>query len=223
MFKPTALAFVVLLAVVAMPGVATANNTVGVTSDAAIGTETSANCPTGCGLEVTMDGSSNNAHVRESDAHSEETIYSAEFLLDMNDLAMTDGDWHFVGTWRREIPSAKNAMRVIVRYRAGQVNPYKIRIVCRNDNNSWTQPGGNSLPPNGSSTIKVEWQQSSGVDTNDGICRFYRNGVLRVEATNLDNDTYTMGSATLGVAQVDAGTSGSQYYDSFVAMRSIEP
>ena len=206
-------------------GAASAVNTVAVTQAAALGPETGDPilCPAGCGLEVTMDGSGNNAHVRESDAHNIETVYTFEFKIDMNNLTMTDLDWHIIATGRREVPSPRNVWRLLVRFREGQVNPYKIRVVCRNDSNAWNQPGGHSLPTSGVSDIKLEWQQSSGVDTNDGFCNFYRNGILRASTNTLDNDTHTLGSLTLGVAQVDAGTVGSQYYDSVGTLRTIAP
>ena len=180
------------------------------------------------GLAVTMDGSTNKVFVRD-ESPNDEHVYRATFKIDMNNLTMTDGDWHFVATFRAEpggpdnYASARNLMRVLVRYREGQANPYKIRFVARNDNRTWNQPGGHSLPPAGSSTIMVEWQASSGPGNNDGFARFYRNGVLRATASNLDNDTWAgIGSATLGIDQVDAGTSGTMYYDSFESYRTLQ-
>jgi len=214
--------FIVLAGLLAFVFVAPAiaQNSLSVTNAAAIdGTY---------GLEVTMDGSSNKAFVRD-ESPADEHVYRATFKIDMNNLAMTDGDWHYVATFRAEPggpdsnPSARNLMRIIIRYREGQANPYKIRFVARNDNGTWNQPGGHSLPPSGSSTITVEWQAASAPGANDGFGRFYRNGVLRATASGLDNDTWAgIGSATLGVDQVDAGTSGSMYYDSFESFRTLQ-
>jgi hypothetical protein len=195
---------------------ALANNTVAVTNAAALDGS--------FGLEVTMDGSTNNAHVRDL-SPNDETTFRATFLFDANALTMTDGDWHFIATWRAEPggpaghPSPRNEMRLLVRFRQGQTNPYKIRIVCRNDNGTWAQPGGHSLPLNGSSELTVEWQ--AGAD-GAGFCNFYRNGILRA-TTTLDNDQRTIGSSTLGVAGVDAGTSGSSYWDRFESFRTLLP
>lgn len=206
--------------ILAQGSAASANNTTAATPAAAL--------EGNFGLEVTMDGSSNNAHVRDL-SPTDEITFRATFLFDANALSMTDGDWHYIATWRAEPggpanhPSPRNEMRLQVRYRAGQVNPYKIRIVCRHDSGFWAQPGGHSLPLSGVSVLTVEWQAASAPGANDGFCRFYRNGVLRAEATGLDNDERTIGSSTLGVAQVDLGSIGSSYYDSFESYRDLGP
>lgn len=220
-FRATALCIVVMALSVGRSAPAYAANSLNVTGPAAL--------EGSFGLAVTMDGSTNKVFVRDS-SPNDEHVYRATFLIDMNSLAMTDGDWHFIATFRAEPggpdnnPSARNLMRILVRYRQGQTNPYKIRFVARNDNKTWNQPGGHSLPPSGVSTITVEWQAASGPGANDGFARFYRNGVLRAEATGLDNDEWAgIGSATLGIDQVDAGTVGTMYYDSFQSFRTLSP
>jgi hypothetical protein len=176
------------------------------------------------GLAVTMDGSTNKAFVRDFTPDGE-TVYRATFKIDMNNLAMNTDDWHFIATFRADdTTSARNLMRIIVRYKAGDINPYKIRFIARNDDKSWAQPGGHSLPTSGVSTITVEWQAATGPGANNGIGRFYRNGILRAQVTNLDNDTWNgIGSAQLGVDQVDPGTVGTIYYDSFESFRTLLP
>lgn len=200
---------------------AAAGNTLDVTAPAAL--------EGSYGLAVTIDGSTNKAFVRDS-SPVDEHVYRATFLIDMNNLTMTDLDWHFVATFRAEVggpdayPTPRNLMRILVRYRAGQANPFKIRFVARNDNMTWNQPGGHSLETSGVSVITVEWQAASGPGANDGFARFYRNGILRAEATGMDNDEWAgIGSATLGVDQIDAGTSGTMYYDGFESYRTLLP
>ncbi len=214
----TRIGILVVLGVVLASG-AWASNTLSVTAGAAI--------EGNYGLQVTMDGTNTKAFVRD-ESPADESTYRATFLIDMNNLTMTDGDWHFIATFRAETDdgyaSARNLMRVLVRYRAGQTNPYKIRIVCRNDDRTWVQPGGHSLPTTGSSKITVEWQASSAPGANDGFCRFYRNDILRAQGTGIDSDVWHgIGSATIGVDQVDAGTIGSIHYDSFESYRTLSP
>ena len=191
------------------------------------------------GLAVTVDGSPNKADVRNycnggvSNCPNDETTYRFSFLIDMNNTAMDDFSIVRIATVRSRSGgpmglSNRNEAFVHVRYRDGQASPYKIRMACRRDDNTWAQLGGHSLPPSGVRRVTVEWQAASAPGANDGICRIYVNTsaqslILRAEDTGIDNDTRAIGEIWMGVDRVPANMVGTFYYDSFESFRTLAP
>lgn len=209
-------------------GPALANNSIAASTAAAIdGTY---------GLAVTLDGSPNKADVRnlrpdnpgDPPGPNDETTYRASFKINMNDVVMNEDFTHNIFTMRALAggPSGvdnRNELRISVKWKGADVNPFKLRMSCRQDDKSWAYVGGHSLPRPGVRTITVEWQASSAPGANDGICRLYVNGVLRGERTDIDNDQRTIGAVWMGVDGVRPGTIGTQYYDSFESFRTLSP
>ncbi len=216
------------LALALMAGSAFGVNSVTVNGDAAI--------DGAFGMEVLIDGSNNVADVRnicptsagDPPGPTDEAVYRASFKVNMNGLAMDEGVLHHIATVRAHngCPaglSNRNEIRVFVRFRGADVNPYKIRIQCRNDNLSWTFVGGHSLPSLNNRTVGLEWQAASAPGADDGVCRMFINNILRAETTTLDNDERAIGQFRLGVDRIDTNTSGSMYYDTFESFRTLAP
>lgn len=223
------LAVCAALVVSALP--ATATNLVQVTGAAAI--------EGSFGLEAVLDGSTNKANVRnycpggpsDPPGPCDEVEYRSSFLIDMNNLAMNDLDIFRIQTLRSRSGgplglSNRNEAYVHVRYRVGQVNPYKIRMACRNDSGSWVQLDGHSLPPSGVRKVTVEWKAASAPGANDGACRLYVNtsaqaDILRSSSETVDNDERAIGEVWLGPDRTAASMVGTYYMDSFESTRAV--
>ncbi len=170
------------------------------------------------GLEVLVDGSANAAYV--ADTHpTAEAAYRASFRIGHNNLSMSEGSSHavFLG---RMANGQGNVLRLFMSQRGGN---YKLRCWWKKDGGGTGFCGQLTFAPV-NTRITVEWAQSTGPGDNNGIIRLFKGDVLKVERTNLDNDTYVIDTVRLGLPQgATATTSGSFYLDDFTSFRTLSP
>ncbi len=174
------------------------------------------------GLEVTMQGDTANAFVRDNSPDSE-TVFRANFQLKRNTISFVAPNSNVVFFAMQETgpPPDKGVIRltmgkfadgrVFVRAFAGQNTPLNFRFI-----------GGTIITP-ATTVIGVEWVKSDpGAD--NGQLRLYRNGLLQQNRLDVKNDALDIDHVRFGAPSlVDASTTGSYYLDSYESFRTLSP
>jgi hypothetical protein len=91
---------------------------------------------------------------------------------------------------------------------------YQVRPGALNDAGAWTDSGWYYIQ-NKWSAVELDYQGSA----YDGAVSLYIDGALKQSLIDIDNDTRTVDAASLGAMGVDAGASGSLYFDDFDSRR----
>lgn len=170
------------------------------------------------GLEVLVDGSANQAFV--ADTHpSQEIAYRASFRIGHNNLSMAEGTGHavFMG---RMAGGVGNVLRLFMVRQGGT---YKLRCRWKKDIDGTGFCGQLTFAPV-NTRVTVEWAAATSPGADDGFIRLFKGDVLQAERTGLDNDTYVIDTARLGLPQgASPTTSGSFYLDDFTSFRTLSP
>ncbi len=68
--------------------------------------------------------------------------------------------------------------------------------------------------------IEFDWQASSAPGANNGSLTFWLDGIQQASQTGINDDTRRIDTIRLGeVTGLDAGTSGTEYFDAFESRR----
>jgi hypothetical protein len=69
--------------------------------------------------------------------------------------------------------------------------------------------------------LEVEWRAATASGANDGYLTLWIDGTQQANLSTIDNDTWRVDRARLGaLSSLDAGTSGTYYFDAFESRRS---
>lgn len=188
------------------------------------------------GLEVTIDGAANTDDTYVVTEHpTAETAYTFSFLIDPNDMSMDPTQYFLIGSIRKTNPPLRNFFLIYLR-RSGSDQYWEIQSNVRDDSGSfqtWQTPvkicgdAGTVIPCTSVTPVefRFEWVAADAGMTN-GSMRVFKNGTVRKEFLNLDNDTTTIDEAWFGAIFMSNGTqngasnaNGSYYFDSFVSTR----
>jgi hypothetical protein len=163
------------------------------------------------GLQAVIDDT--NALYVTDDRPNAEPRYRMRFYFDPNSISMANGDTHLL---LRGYSGSTIVLRVEFGFSAGG---YQIRAALLSDNSSWTE--SNFFPiSDDPHFIELDWRAATAAGTNDGGLTIWIDGVQQVDLINIDNDTWRIDRARLGaVASLDAGTSGTYFFDSFESRR----
>jgi hypothetical protein len=155
-----------------------------------------------------------NAIYVTDDNPNAEPRYRMRFYFDPNSLAMADGDAHIL--FRGYSGTTTIVVRVEFGYSAGG---YQIRAALMSDAATWTE--SNWIPiTDASHAIELDWRAATAAGANDGGLTLWIDGTQQVDLTGIDNDTWRIDRARLGaLASLDAGTSGTYYFDVFESRR----
>lgn len=192
------------------------------------------------GLELLMDGGTDQAYVQD-DTPNGETTYRASFWLKRDDLFMdncggTCSTRYVTFLARQQNPGA-SVFRIIMARLAqdGQFGArYVARFGARNDNGTFLFVG--SVLFTGSIDqrhITLEWQAGDPF-TNNGIVRLLQspNGgtpQLVGERTDIQNGTMSVDFVRMGAVSgltdqaTDSNSTGSMFFDSFESFRTLLP
>jgi RHS repeat-associated protein len=162
----------------------------------------------GYGLQATASGSTS-MQVTDYSPLGEKQ-YHTRFYFNPSNFNLTPEDR--VGIFSAY--GGNTAFRVFLRYSGGT---YWIQQDYQTDN--LTYVGGVYRPLTaGWQALEFDWRAASAPGANDGSLSMSINGVLVETLSGIDNDTYTVETVQMGlVASVDAGMSGSLYFDGFVS------
>ncbi len=142
-----------------------------------------------------------------------EPRYRARFYFDPNSITMAAGDMHtlFYG-----FSGSTSVLRVDFR-RSGGV--YQLMSRALDDGSIWTATPWFTIS-DAPHVIEFDWQASSAAGANNGSLTFWLDGTQQANLTGIDNDTRRMDTVRLGVVTgLDAGTSGTEYFDAFESRR----
>ena len=165
------------------------------------------------GLQALINDSTT-MYVRD-DSPNAEPRYRARFYFDPNSVAMLAGDYQYI---LQGYANATNTivLRVEFKYNSGL---YQVRAKILNDSGVWLNTGYTTLS-DAPHVLEVDWIAATAPGANDGHLTFWVDGVQRGELTGVDNDTYRMESARLGVVYISMiGTQGTVYFDAFESRR----
>jgi hypothetical protein len=209
---------VVGLGALTLAGVAMAENTLEVLPEAAMN-------GTNYGLKVIIDpGSLDEAYV-QSDHPQTESHFMVSFWVDAThlDLPITGGNKCFVFMkFYRDAPSPQQHTFIYL-CRNNDDTAWRIALNVRKDSEFWQYVGGTFLSGDASPNphfIEIEWQQASG--GNNGIARLWRDGALRLEATNIPNSAWNVDRVRVGIPpdpKLGPLASGFFYFDEYVSTR----
>jgi hypothetical protein len=175
-------------------------------------------------LEAISDGVSANAVWVQDNSPACETTYNVEWLT--KTVLVDADDQVFVFQVRSEVGDPNGPaveVRCLVRRQPGGPGTNdQIRCSARQDSGTFRNFGSAGYNPATDHTMRVELVRASAPGAVDGIARLFRDGVLRGEITDLDNDTRCLGAARIGIAQNLNPTTrpvGSFQFDSFASSR----
>jgi len=207
------------LGALALAGVAMAENTLEVVPEAAMN-------GTDFGLKVIIDqGALDYAYV-QSDHPNDESHFKVGFWLDATGLDLpiapqVNKQFVFMKFYS---DTATQQHTYVYICRNNEDTAWRVALNVKRDNNTFFWVGGTFLSgataPN-PHYIEVEWQAAD-PGMNNGFARLYRDGVLKREVTNLDNDTWRVDYVRVGIPplpRLGPAASGYFYFDEYVSTR----
>jgi len=208
------------LGALALAGGAAAENTLQVLPEAAMN-------GTNFGLKVMIDqGSLDEAYV-QSDHPQSESHFRVSFWVDPThlNLPVSGSNKKFVFMkFYRDAPSPQQHCFFYIS-RNNSDTAWRIAFMARKDSEAFREIGtvylaGNTSPD--PQFIEIEYQQASAPGANDGIARLWRNGVQKMNVTNLQNATWNVDMVRVGLPpgnKLGPLASGFFYFDEYVSTR----
>jgi hypothetical protein len=207
----------IVVAVVAVAGSASAANTVYADASAAMN-------GTNFGLVLDLDGTTTNAFV-EDQTPADETVYRASFWFDPNDLAMTNTNKFVIFLARTS--TFNNVLRLQFNYLSGN---YRVRLQVKKNNDAWADCRLNGdLGPrfmnigNEPTWITVEVRYGSNTES---LAQVTVNGVTHYKDGYWSN-AWAVDRVRLGgprMAQAQGGPfNGTVLFDEFESYRTMAP
>jgi len=145
-------------------------------------------------------------------AFSAETRFRNRFYFDPNGISIpNDNAFVIFYTWNEDY-SATYIIKLI-----NHSSVYSIQVIEATDG-AWSKSTDEHTISDAPHTIEIDWTASTAPGANNGQIVLIIDGVTEETLTGIDNDTESVGAVALGaVDEVDAGTSGTIYYDDFVS------
>lgn len=197
--------------------------TLAVNNAAAMGGTGGTACSGGpCGLEVTFNGATSAAFVRD-DTPANEGIYRAQFWFDPNNITMNDGTFHVLFRATQEVPF-RACFQIMLVKKSGLT-----RLWVRGLNNPGTERFTNriNIPADGPQLIQVEWERSDTPGVLNGyatISIIDGSAAGATETVMLNNSAFGVDFVNMGaVGNIAATTIGSHYFDEFESYRTLAP
>jgi chitodextrinase len=156
----------------------------------------------------------NNAIYMMDNTPNAEPHYRARFYFDPNSIVMADRDSHYLFYG---YAGTAPVLRVELRNSKGN---YQLRAAARNDSNGWANSSWTTISDT-PHVIEFDWRAASIAGANDGTLAFWIDEVQAASLSGIDNDTRRIDTIQLGaVAEIDAGTRGTYYFDAFESRRA---
>jgi hypothetical protein len=174
-------------------------------------------------LEAISDGVSANAVWVQDNSPACESTYNIEWLTK---TVLVDSDDQVMVFQVRSEAGEPNGpaveARCLVRRQPGSATNDQVRCSARQDAGGFRTFGTASYNAATNHTIRVELVRASAAGAVDGIARLFRDGQLRGEINDLDNDTRCLGAGRIGITQnLNAASRpvGSFQFDSYTSFR----
>ena len=164
------------------------------------------------GMQALIDDA-NTIYVTD-DTPNAEPRYRARFYFDPNSIAMGSTDAHFI--FKGFMGTATDILQVELRPSSGV---YQLRAKLLNDSATFIISNWFTIS-DAPHFIEVDWRAATSAGANNGGLTLWIDGVQQADLTGVDNDTLRVDRARLGaLAGIDAGTSGTYYFDAFESRR----
>jgi hypothetical protein len=147
------------------------------------------------------------------DTPSAEPRYRARFYFDPNSITMANGD-NFV-LFKAYAGTNTAVVRVEFRQSSGS---YQLRAALLNNSAGWVTSSWFTIS-DATHFFEFDWRAATAAGANDGGLTLWIDGTQQADLTGVDNDTLRIDSVQLGVFGIDAGTSGTYYFDAFESRR----
>jgi hypothetical protein len=155
-----------------------------------------------------------NAIYVTDDRPNAEPRYRVRFYFDPNSISMTDGNAHFI--FKGFMGTGTEVVQLEFRRAAGA---YQVRASIVDDGSLWFNTIWVTLS-DAPHSIELDWRAAPGSGANNGGLTLWLDGIQQANLTGVDNDTRRVDRARLGaLASIDAGTSGTYYFDAFESRR----
>jgi phosphatidylserine/phosphatidylglycerophosphate/cardiolipin synthase-like enzyme len=137
-----------------------------------------------------------------------ETHYSARFYFDPNNVQSPNDGFYLMAL-------SSNAGWVGCVYLEQQGNDYYSLNLCgKNDAGNWLETES-VLIADEWQAIELEWKAATSSGANNGYIKLYIGDELATSIENIDNDTHSITTTSLGVLDTPTGASGIVYFDEF--------
>lgn len=153
-------------------------------------------------LKISLEGSTNHAYVQSNEPNNTPT-FTQDWLMKKKTLDMDAQKKVCFAMTKRKAP-ARPVYRAFIR--KNLLGKLKMIVVVEQESgppvriNAFRVPGGTFR-------VTLEYASATNADSNDGVLRVYKNGVLESERTNLDNPD-PVGRARIG----HCGGTGTGFY-----------
>jgi len=176
---------------------------------------------TNYGMEVTMDGTTTNAFVKDETPDGE-TVYRAQFWFDVNTWDGIDTDWVFISRTADETLWYAPYQVLMVK----KMGLWRIWLRAQNNTGVVRFTNRINLQPGSPSLLQIEWQQGDTPGALSGdvtLTVIDGYAVGSSVSTGLNNSTIVVDSVTMGAMQPKATQTGSLYFDEFESYRTLAP
>ncbi|MFN8444737.1 MAG: S8 family serine peptidase [Caldilineaceae bacterium] len=148
------------------------------------------------------------------DTPNTEPRYRARFQFDPNTVRLPNGLEHSI------FYGYQGSSTVISRLEFRISNGvYQVRGVLRNDGSTWTGSSWYAIS-DAPHALELDWRAATAAGANNGSLTLWIDGVQKGTVVGIDNDTRRIDRIRLGaVADLDAGSQGSYYFDGFKSTR----
>lgn len=183
------------------------------------------------GMQVSFDGAGGNAYVQDNSPNSESEYWVSVRLndnsLSFNPAAATKS-FQFMRAFTDDAASA-TVFRINVIDASTPGGNLRVFVLPTLDGGAFHPLGTEtfittSAVPPANNKFVFEWKAATGVGANNGRMVTYRDGILRKQITNLDNDTIRVGMVRMGgfgnTVSVANGTS--LFLDDFISTRTAQ-
>jgi YD repeat-containing protein len=151
-------------------------------------------------------------YVRD-DTPASETRYRFRFHFDPNSITMANGDYHSI------VEAGATNLAVIVNFKYSTASGYQLKAKARKDDGTYADLAYYSIS-DAPHVVEVEWTAATAAGANNGTTSLWIDGALKETYSGIDNDAQRVDWVKLGaVSGLDAGTSGTYYFDSFASNR----
>lgn len=138
-----------------------------------------------------------------------ETHYSARFYFDPNDVQSPSDGFYLTA-----LSSSGVGWVGCVYFEQQGNNYYSVNLCGRNDAGNWLETEA-VLIADEWQAIEMEWKAATSAGANNGYIKLYIGDELATSIENIDNDTHSVTTTSLGVLDTPTGASGTVYFDEF--------
>jgi phosphatidylserine/phosphatidylglycerophosphate/cardiolipin synthase-like enzyme len=138
-----------------------------------------------------------------------ETHYSARFYFDPNDIQSPNDGFYLMA-----LSSSGVGWVGCLHFEQQGNDYYSVNLCGKNDAGNWLETQS-VLITDKWQAVEIEWKAATSSGANNGYIKLYIGDELATSIENIDNDTHSVTTTSLGVLDTPNGASGTVYFDEF--------